>query len=45
MLSYFLKCRKNRDSKNPKLVKTKNGRAMLLSKYVVCDSKKQKFLK
>ena len=32
MLSYCLKCRKNTESKNPKVVRTKNGRIMLLSK-------------
>ena len=32
MLSYCLKCRKNTESKNTKVVKTKNGRIMLLSK-------------
>ena len=31
MLSYCLKCRKNTKSKNPKVVRTKNGRIMLLS--------------
>ena len=45
MLYYSLKCRKNTESKNPKVVRTKNGRIMLLSKYVVCDSKKSKFIK
>ena len=30
MLSYYLECRKNTERKNPKLVKTKNGRIMLL---------------
>ena len=30
--------------KNPKVVKTKNGRIMLLSKCAVCDSKKSKFI-
>ena len=45
MLSYCLKCRKNTESKNPKAVRTKNGRKMLLSKCVVCDSKKSKFIK
>ena len=42
MLSYCLKCRKNTESKNPKVVKTKNGRIMLLS---ICNSKKSNFLK
>ena len=41
MLSYCLKCRKNTESKNPKVARTKNGRIMLLSKRVVCDSKNQ----
>ena len=45
MLSYCLKCRKNKQSKNPEVMKTKNGRIMLLSKCAVCDSKKPKFIK
>ena len=45
MLSYFLKCRKNTESKNPKFVKTKNARIMLLSKFAVCNCKKLKFIK
>ena len=39
MLSYCLKCRKNKESKNPKVVRTKNGRIMFLSKCSVCNSK------
>ena len=35
MLSYCLKCRKNTESKNPEVVKTKNGRIMLLSKCIL----------
>ena len=45
MLPYFLKCRKNTESKNLKVARTKSGRIMLLSKYAVCDSKKSKFVK
>ena len=45
LLYYCLKCRKNTEGKNPKVAKTKNGRIMLLSNCVVCDSKKSKFLK
>ena len=45
MLSYFLKCGKNTESKNPKVVKTRNGIIMLLSKCAVCHSKKLKFIK
>ena len=40
-----MKCRKNRESKNPKVVRTENGKTMLLSKSAVCDSKKSKFIK
>ena len=39
MLLYCLKCRKNTESKNPKVAKTRNGKIMLLSKCAVCDSK------
>ena len=42
MSSYFLKRRKNTESTNPNVVKTKNGRIMLLSKREVCGSKKIK---
>ena len=45
MLSYCLNCRKNTESKNPKVAKTRNGRIMLLSKCAVQDSQKSKFLK
>ena len=45
MLMYCFKCRKNTKSKNPKVVRTKNGRIMPLSKCAVCDSKKLKFIK
>ena len=45
MLSYCFKCRKNTESKNPKVVKTKNGRIMLLWKCEVCDGRKLRFIK
>ena len=45
MLSYCLKCRKNKQSKNSEVVKTKNRRIMLLSKCSVCDSEKSKNFK
>ena len=45
MLSYCLKCRKNKESKNTKVVRAKNERIMLLSKCVVCNNKKSKFVK
>ena len=36
---------KSTESKNPKVIWTRNGRAMLLSKCSVCNNKKSKFLK
>ena len=45
MTSYSLKRRKIKESKNPKVVKTKNGRKILSSKCAVCNSKKWKFIK
>ena len=45
MLSCCLKSRKNTESKNPNVVRSKNGRIMLLSKCEVYDSKKSKFIK
>ena len=45
MLSYCLKCRKNTESENSQVVRTKNRRIMLLSKCAVCNSKKPKFIK
>ena len=35
-------CRKNTEIKNTKVVKTKNGKIMLLSKFEVCNSKQIK---
>ena len=40
-----LKCRKNTESKNPEVVRTKNGRITLLSKCVVCNNKISKYIK
>ena len=45
MLPYCLKCKKNTESKNPKVARSKNGRRMFLSKCAVCDSKKSKCIK
>ena len=43
--SYCLKCRRNTKSKNPEIARQKSGRIILLSKFVVYNSKKSKFLK
>ena len=45
MLPHCLKCRKNTESKNPEVVKTKTVRIMFLSIFSVCNSKKLKYLK
>ena len=38
MLFHCLKCRKNTESRDPKVVRTKNVRIMLLPKCAVCNS-------
>ena len=45
MLWYCLMYRKNTDSKNSKIVWTKNGRVMLLSRCAACDKKESKINK
>ena len=45
MLSYCLKCKRNKESINPKVLKTANGRMMILLTCAICDSKKSKFIK
>ena len=45
MLSYCLKCRRNTENINPKVSKTTNGKAMILSTCAICGSKKSKFIR
>ena len=45
MSPYCLKCRRNTESKNSKVVKIKNGAMMLLSNCAVCDSNKSIIIK
>ena len=45
MLSYCLKCKKNTESINPKVLKTTSGKTMILSKFTIHSSKKSKFIK
>ena len=45
MLSYCLKYTRNTESKNPKVVKAKNGRRVVLSKFTACGGKKLRVIK
>ena len=45
MLSYCFKCRRNTESINPKVSKTNNGKAIILSTCAICGSKISKFIK
>ena len=45
MLSHYLNCSKNTESKKPGIEKTKNGKIMLLSNCTVCASKIGRFIK
>ena len=45
MNSYCLSCKKDTKNINPKIVRTKNDRLMMLSKCSVCNNKKSKFIK
>ena len=40
MKSYCLKCKKDTENINPRVLKTSNGRTMRLSKCSICSSKK-----
>ena len=42
---YCLKWRKDTENINPRVSKTSNGRTMVLSKCVICGSKKSRFIK
>ena len=45
MLCYCLKCKKNTESINPRVLKTSNGKTIILSKCAICDRKISKFIK
>ena len=45
MLSYCLKCKRNIASINPKVLKTTNAKAIILSTCGICSSKRSKFIK
>ena len=45
MESYCLKCRKDTETINLRVSNTSNGRKKILSKCVICESKKSRFIK
>ena len=45
MKSYCLKCKKDTENINPRVSKTSDNRTMILSKCVICRSKKSRFIK
>ena len=40
MKSYCLKCKKDTENINPKVLKTSNNRIIILSKCAICSGKK-----
>ena len=45
MLSYCFKCRQNTESENPRAVKSKREKPLILSKRTLCGSKNSRFIK
>ena len=45
MESYCLRCKKNTENIDPKVLATSNGKAVILSKCAIFDSKKSRFIK
>ena len=45
MKSYCLKCSKDTENIDPKILSSSNDRAMVLSKCAICGSKKSRFFK
>ena len=45
MLTYCLVCKRNKENKVAKMIKTKNGRLALSSKCVIYGTKKSRFMK
>ena len=44
MNTYCIKCKKDTEKIDPKLVRTKNNRLVMQSKYSVCGIKKSRFV-
>ena len=44
MNTYCLSCKKDRRNIDPKVIKTKNNRKMMLSRCSICNNKKSTFI-
>ena len=44
MKTYCLSCKKDTRNINPKVIKTKNNRKMMLSRFSICNNKKSTFV-
>ena len=45
MKSYCLKCTKDNENINPRVLNTSNGKTVILSKCAICESRKSRFIK
>ena len=45
MESYCLRCKKNTENIDPKVLNASNGRVIILSKCAICGSKKSRIIK
>ena len=45
MKTYCLKCKKNTENIDSKILSTSNGKSMILSKCAICGSKKSRFIR
>ena len=44
MKTYYVKCRKDTENSDPKMVRTKNHSLIMQLKYLVCRIKKSRFV-
>ena len=45
MRTYYIKCRRDTENIDPKMVRIKNNRLVMQSKCSVCETKKSRFVK
>ena len=45
MLTYYLKCKRNTENRDAKMMKTKNGRNILSSECIVCCNRTSRFIR